>query len=355
MNARGNEVYKGNEADRGRSMIKTSKRIGSRKVYAVGMTGLILLLLFSFFVPQLIFQLRDIYLCRDIVLEEQENTDVTLLGASYEPSLGQRMKTFSEGLERGRNYFVSSQDMPVSQENYEKLKTFYQMDILEVMIEIGVISNTVENGFTVNQWKQYVIYSDEYTEGVNFIIWYLDLELSGERRLELLMDAEDGTLYGAYAERNTLLSAVQVEKWAIRLDKDLIMYFDMAGINLGSWWYYVNYYYQSLTRDELNAYIDMRSNVSQVDKYAQQNDNGTSAAQSPEEFLNSGRALDFPDSNTLTLHLWFSGMSIDFSICLYKDRKEDIIDEETVFYLYPDVYMGIDPICRMIPEFAERF
>lgn len=334
-------------------------KTGGRMLYAAGAVGLILLLVFSFYAPQLIFGLRDKYLCRDIVREEQENTDVTLLGAAYEASLGRRMRTFSVGLERGRDYYVSSHKMPVTQEIYEILDekdmVLYQLELIEVMMDIGIISYSFQNGFTVNDWKQYVIYSDEYKEGVNFIIWYLEIEGSDGKRMELLVDAEDATLYGVYAERNTVLSVDQAKKWSRLVNADLFTLYEMRGVALEEWWYYISYYYQSISREELEKYIDNRSNAMQIDAEINQSYEEVVTIQYLENVWYNGGALTSPDSNTFIFHLLFPGRSLDFSIRLFKDEREDADDEEIIYYLYPDVYMGVDPICQMIPEFAERF
>ncbi|WP_460602040.1 hypothetical protein, partial [Escherichia coli] len=59
-----------------------------------------------------------------------------------------------------------------------------------------------ENYYTITQWKQYVIYSDNYAKGVNFILWYIELEDLEGAKLKLLVDAEDNTLYGLKTENS---------------------------------------------------------------------------------------------------------------------------------------------------------
>lgn len=324
-------------------------RTGGRKLYVLGAAALVLLLLFSFYVPQLIFNLRDSYLCRDIVYEEQEDTVVTLMSAAYEPSLEQRLKKFVEGQERGRNFYVSAQEMEVTEELYQQLTgtagILYQQTIIRAMMEIGVVSQAflVNDTFTINNWKQYVVYSDEYREGVNFIIWYLDLKAKDGKRLELLIDAEDAAIYALYAEQNVLLTMPQALKWDIS---------DILGIlSLEELWFFLNYYYQSISREKW--YYD-----NEVTYYSKDGQLHLEIDSAPDETVTlkmlesawvNGDAISSPDAKTLILHLLFSRQNLDFSFRLFRSQSR------YNYNVYPELYMGIDSISELIPEFAERF
>ena len=322
-------------------------RTGGRKLYVAGAVGLVLLLAFSFYVPQLIFGLRDSYLCRDIVHEEQEDMDMMLLSAAYEPSLERRLKTFVEGQERGRNFYVSAQEMEVTEELYQQLRgidgVLYQQSILTAMMEIGVVSYIFlgDDTFTINCWKQYVIYSDEYTEGVNFIIWYLDLEANDGKRLELLIDAEDAAVYALYAERSILLTMPQAMKWDIS---------NVLGmVNLEELWFFSNYYYQSISREKWVNEALYRFENGQTDLVISDQDETVTVEMLESAWVN-GEALSSPDTKTIILHLLFSRQNLDLSFRLFRDSGQNNVSN-----LYPEFYMGIDSISELIPEFAERF
>lgn len=323
-------------------------RTGGRKLYVMGAVGLVLLLLFSFYVPQLIFSLRDSYLCRDIVYEEQEDTVVTLMSAAYEPSLEQRLKKFVEGQERGRNFYVSAQEMEVTEELYQRLKgaagILYQQTILRAMMETGAVSHIflLDDTFTINSWKQYVVYSDEYTEGVNFIIWYLDFRAKDGKRLELLIDAEDAAVYALYAEQNILLTMPQALKWDIS---------DVLGIlDLEELWFFSNYYYQSISREEWYNEALYYSKDGQLHLDIDSASKETVTLEMLESAWMNGDAISSPDAKTLILHLLFSRQNLDFSFRLFHSQNGN--DSSN---LYPEFYMGIDSISELIPEFAERF
>ena len=323
-------------------------KTGGRKLYVAGAAGLVLLLLFSFFVPQLIFSLRDSYLCRDIIHEEQEDTDVILMGAAYESSLEQRLKNFVEGKERGRNFYVSAQEMEVTEELYQQLRgttgILYQQITLRAMMEIGMVSYVFlgDNTFTVNCWKQYVIYSDEYTEGVNFIIWYLDLEAEDGKQLELLIDAEDATIYALCAERNIMLTMTQSLKWDV-LDI-------MSILNLEELWYFLNYCYQSVSREEWNNEALYGSGDGQPHLDVDSDHDGIVTFEMLESAWESGEALSLPDAKTIIMHLLFSTQTLDFSLRLLRSPSQNNSSDQ-----FPVLYMGFDSISELIPEFAERF
>lgn len=324
------------------------RRTGGRKLYALGAAGLVLLILFSFYVPQLIFNLRDSYLCRDIVHEKQDDADVTLMSAAYEPSLEQRLKNFVEGQERGRNFYVSAQEMEVTDELYQQLRgaasILYQQTILRAMVEMGVISYVflLDDTYTVNCWKQYVIYSDEDTESVNFIIWYLDLMADDGKRLELLIDAEDTAIYAFYAEQNILLTKSQSAKWEVT---DVL-----RGVPLDELWYFLNYYYQSISRKEWYNEALYHSQNGQLHLDIDTVPDGTVTLEMLESAWANGEAISSPDAKTLILHLLFSKQNLDLSLRLFRNTSQN-----NSSYLYPDFYMGIDSISELIPEFAERF
>lgn len=331
-----------------------NKRKDGIKLYAAGVVGLATLLLCAFFLPQMMFALRDSYLCRDIVYDEREDMDVTLLSAAYEPSLGRRLQSFAEGLSMGRNYYVSAQNMDVSQDVYEVLyqKLEYPDSWMSILMDIGVIPGLFRDEFTLNSWKQYVIYNDDYAGGVNFIIWYLAMTDDNGNNWMLLVDAEDFTIYGIYVNRSELNSGKVV--WA----GGVIEYFDVFRIDLVEWWYYSCYYFQSISREELDNYYKYEVNFYNVlNAYYSQSYEEIESMQRLESAWEGGEAWSSPDTDTLICHLPFVGQNIDFSVRYLRDSTSEDRDSGSgvIYYQYPDLFVGIDPICRLIPEFEDLF
>lgn len=329
------------------------RRIDSKKLYAAGAVGLVALLLCAFFLPQMIFGIRDVYLCRDIVHDEREDLDVTLLSAAYEPSLGRRLQTFADGLQAGRNYYVSAQDLEVSEDISETLyeNLLYQDSWMTILMDIGLIPGLFSNDFNLNIWKQYVIYNDDYAGGVNFIIWYFALTDEDGRSWEILVDAEDFAIYGAYTNRRTLI--LKNVEW----DGDIIEYFDMFNIDLVAWWYYCCYYYQSISREELDNYYNGVNYYTSADAYGSQSYEQVIISKRLESAWEGGDAWSSPDTDTIICHMPFVGQNIDFSARYLRDSSFAGIDSNSggSDFQPPDLFVGIDSICRLIPEFKDLF
>lgn len=328
------------------------KRTDGKKLYAIGATGLVALLLCAFFLPQLMFGIRDNYLCRDIVHDEREDFDVTLLSAAYEPALGRRLQAFADGLRAGRNYYVSEQDLDISEDIYETLyENLLRSDSwMTILMDIGLIPGLFRNDFTLNSWKQYVIYNDDYAGGVNFIIWYFAMTDDDGKSWELLVDAEDLSIYGIYANR-TVMNLKNVE-----MTGGIIEYFGLFQIDIVAWWYYSCYYYQSISREELESYYN-GVNFSMVDAYGTRSASEVVHLYRSESAWEGGEAWNSPDTDTLICHLPFVDQKLDFSARYLRnsssaggDSGSDGIDFDP-----PDLFVGIDSICRLIPEFEDLF
>ena len=190
---------------------KEQKRRRKRKgkaplMFAAELLMLAILLAVASFAPQVIFQVQDSLLCDKITLGKRENMDVESLSITYEKSLGQRMRNFAEGLSAGRNYYITSQDLVINNEVQEYVNSEYGIyqEFIIIFSEIGwFIIERFDTDMEphINQWKQYVIYSDLYAKGVNFILWYIEVENVYGDVLKLLTDAETGTLYAVELER----------------------------------------------------------------------------------------------------------------------------------------------------------
>lgn len=168
--------------------------------YMAGLSGLVLLIAAAFLIPQFIFRVQDDILCGDTVLGQRMHLDVEAMRTDYEKELPVRLENFVNGLMAGDVFYVTSQDMEIDQEIQEYLYSdmgLYQ-GIINSLSAIGLI-DIWGRDFTINQWKRYVLYSDNYAKGVNFILWFIELQDS-EEVLKLLVDGEDGTIYALKTE-----------------------------------------------------------------------------------------------------------------------------------------------------------
>lgn len=191
------------EGKQSRSRRKPKRRnpLQTRLTYAASILALTALVGAAFFSPGWVFGFQDNIRCGDQVLEERENVNVTALSTNYESSFYQRMVNFAED-PAGTSYYVASEELT----DYDKLQDFlnseYGFDSGRIwpLIQLGLVT---EEFFVceISGWKQYVIYSDDYTKGMNFILWYIELEHPETyEKYKLLVEADTGEIYGIKAD-----------------------------------------------------------------------------------------------------------------------------------------------------------
>lgn len=327
----------------------------------------------AFYLPGAVFEAQDRRLSEDIVLEEQEAVDVARLTSSaYELSLYNRMSAFAEGLESGRTYYVSELELDVTQDMEDWLKNSAGR-ILEdnvftmALMDAALLSNVFYKDLTVEKWKQYVIYSDDYAQGVNFNIWYLELAAYDEEdyknfsaegmtdgykdeeeeveRVKLLMDAETYTLYGIWTSHTIKMSEKAAFQYAF--SGTLWNYSTRRYISVDNWWSILCYYYQALTVEEIETYLSVMES-SDLYTYTE-TDSDIIAYRESRQVLPDNMGWYFSDENHFTLLLPFEGRHLDFTARL-------VPDEEGAIYWFPEVVFGIEEICQLIPEFqGERW
>ena len=208
---RGDEAARGGRkfrraSDRGKEALQKRGGMNRRRLlryYAAIFSVLALLIAAAFFAPQILFHVQDAILCRDTVLTQQESLNVETLSTTYEQSLEKRMQNYAEGLAEGDMFYVTAQDLALTGEVREYVYSDRGLfsEAVNNFASIGLLPWYIwEADYTVLRWKQYVIYSDDFAKGVNFILWYVEMKDSNGVVVKLLGDAEDGTVYALRTE-----------------------------------------------------------------------------------------------------------------------------------------------------------
>lgn len=174
-------------------------------MYIFGILVLGLLITTAFLGPGIVFGIQDGIRCREIVAVNQEKLDVTSFNTGYERNLYRRLERFAEGIQLGKEYYVTVQDMDQEeQEVTEWLKSDWYFDSeADQMLtyNLGLLPPEELYSYSLIRWKRCVIYDEDFSEGVNFILWYIELgekdeSLEKEETLvKLLVDGETGDLY----------------------------------------------------------------------------------------------------------------------------------------------------------------
>ncbi len=199
----------------GRSVKGKGKRAGQsgKLVYDfVRVLVLAVLIVFAFFAPETVFALQDSVRCGEPVLREQESLDVAAFGVNYEyeDSLYRRLQRFAGEYAGGKRFFVAAQELEPNDDLEYFLNSergFYQSGI-EMLTSLRILPEDFW-GYEPREWKQYVIYGDDFAQGVNFIIWYLELGNESGPVVRLLLDAETGSVYGVQSEYDELMEELE--------------------------------------------------------------------------------------------------------------------------------------------------
>ncbi len=327
----------------------------------------------AFLGPELVFKAQDRYLCQDTELSMRENLDISVMTTSYEPSLGRRLTDYAQGLAAGTQYYVTSQEFEVTKDLYDRLTDndigIYQ-GLLYTFLDLSYLPYTITDGFSVEQWKQYVIYSEDYAQGVNFILWYLKLYDTEGIGYELLMDAEYGNLY-AVKSAGTAASTVSVketENNQIMRENNQIMrekYGDTAywaeiwnatnkwGVE-SRWglWYELSYQFESMNSYLLDAvYTTIMEDIPYLENLEE-----ISAAdrQFLEKLIQEDGLCRIEDGgNTLYIMLYYEEYPLRLDIQTVDVEKLAWTNGEVQLYeTYPGFIIGLSDVYGLIPEFV---
>ena len=254
--------------------------------YAASILVFVLLILSALWLPQVFFDVSDALMYGEVSLMEQEKPDVLTLTTGYEESLFRRLAGFAEGLAGQRQYYVDEQPKEVTDEIqeflFESVLRYYAYGIYEDMI-VGMFTESMlgyttetfarKAGLDLYQWNQYVIYSDDYAQGVNFILWCFGLKNSLGDNMTILMDAHDYTVYAVQITGGMERSALSVdiieiyrEEYEEHLNVSVsttkeFNYLLESLYTQGSVWMNLNIYYEIFDQKELERYF---SNVEGV-------------------------------------------------------------------------------------------
>ena len=177
--------------------------------YLLSSAGFILLIGMAFLAPKMIFAVQDTKRCSEVKAEAWERMDVTSFDSDYETDLYPRLFRFAAELADGKPFYVTAQS-GIDQEAVRQLLLpgeALHFNGLWLLIDCGLLPVEVQT-YEILDAEQFVIYGDDYAEGVNFIIWYIGLgmeqENGGEPIVKLLVDAKTGEIYATAADSRIL-------------------------------------------------------------------------------------------------------------------------------------------------------
>lgn len=324
------------------------------KTYAAGTIALAVLILAAFFLPQLVFYVQDGLRCEDYQFDRQEAQDITLLSTSYETSLYNRLLRFAEDEQSGAKLYVTSQDLTPNQELYDFLKSGdgLQQSAIMLLADTGLFDYSLFYNYQVADWKQYVIYSDNYARGVNFILWYIELEQETGAVLRLLLDAETGSLYGMQSDYEAMREqTTELKKGYSDTLIDFMSAIFGSAYDMAALWISFAYHYGGF--DEREAFLaECEELLAEMESY------GYTAAvdgyiEEPYEEEMSWTGVDFLWSvrdygKELELVFPYGEYSQKFLLSM----PGDVFYAKDYYTMLTDVTVGFPSIYELIPEFT---
>ncbi len=336
---------------------KSRKERGRRKLFPYLMETIVIAVVVAAAIslPQIIFQVQDKLLCGGTTLGQRESMNVESLSTTYEISLGKRMQKFAEGLAENEKYYVTSQELTVDDTLTEYLyseKGLYWNVIIRFVEDYLLPPHLWDGtgyGYFVSQWKQYVIYNDNYEEGVNFILWYIEMQDAEGAVLKLLADAEDNTVYGMKAEGSS--------KEGSHFGYDYLRNAIRDGEGAMEAWTYLAIYYGAMS-DELTDTLSLAEKMG-VDIKVASTENDTTVVE-VSAIDSQLTHFDEGDMEIQLRKLFKYKLETKGRTCFFLpfgnaelDAVVDIEDQDfQKEILFPNVTIGIRQIYELIPEFA---
>lgn len=336
------------------------------------LSALAALIVAAFFAPQILFQVQDAILCRDTVLEQQESMNVEALSTTYEHSLAARMQNYAEGLAAGNTFYIASQEL----ESMDEVKEFIYSsqciygEIISNFINTGLLPASIwEMGYVIEDCKQYVIYSDDFTKGMNFILWYVEMRDDNGPVLKILADAEDGTIYALKTEENLQGASANPNTDMGRSYINEIFWSDAVATEM---WGFFAINYEVMNESEEKDFEIMVGEYGWSGDGLMNGENSAAYSEQPgivtdADYIKRRQAEareiislheEWSDIQEMVqYHMW--GEDSMFFLLPYEDAKVEVVmkipgTEKPSAYIYgiPDIVVGIRQIYEMIPEFA---
>lgn len=364
---------------KGKKRTELQKRLFA---YAAGAFVVVLLVAGAFLSPRIVFAVQDDLRCGKVELEGLERMDITSFSTGYEQDLYQRFLRFAEGLAEGEQYYVAAKELEPTSEIMDYLASdrgMYQEGIVILLDQDFIPTEALD--YNLRQWKQYVIYGDDFSEGVNFLLWYIELGNPGTPVLRLLVDAETGSVYAVSMGReenlagNETFSKELEYSWQDLFDanspesgfdmwvnlcylysgwdpEDMWTIMDVFGVEYGMWYdsMVLDVYYEEKNR-QMKEEAEKETNLFDSDRNAEGIDDRIAMVQEARWEFVDGDRLDF-------LFPYFrDGYGSEGYDLRFRLDMRDFVRVRNVWnrmYICPRSFVfGFPEIYERIPEFAE--
>lgn len=240
--------------------------------YIVGFLSIGILIILAIITPNLVFSVQDMYRMKSTWQGERSGLDMAVLNQSYD-TLRNRMVRLADGVANDKEYFVTGTEYQVEGAQFDILDSALSQEYFALMADMGIVMPALPElykkvGHGILKAKKYVIYDAEMDEGIGdieFLLWYMEVEIAQKYHIRLLVDAEDYTLYYMeYVEAdgtNAILErGLDLEYFSIKgRDKEINYWMQEVAQHLTQYCYY---YYEAGI-ENAQSFIEYAESVEQ--------------------------------------------------------------------------------------------
>lgn len=243
------------------------------KKYAVGLFSIGTLIMVAILAPNLLFSVQDMYRMGKTWQAERRGLDMATLNQSYD-TLRNRMVRFADGMTNNEEYFVTGTDYQVASEHFDVLDRALSQDYFSIMADTGIVMNALpeyykEKGYGISKCKKYVVYDAEFDEGIGnieFLLWYMEVDIGQKYHIRILVDAETYTLYYMEYVEDDGMDAI-LERGldyayfsAKGHDSEYSYWMQEVAQHLMQYWYY---YYEA-GNEKSQSFVEFMENIEQL-------------------------------------------------------------------------------------------
>lgn len=339
----------GNKRREENSGAKEEKNFVRAKWYSLCVLGMAFVIIFALFGPQIVFKGQDCYRLSGTEVQNREHPDVAKLNLTYEKDINVRMNRFAQR----EKYYVTdiAYDSVVDEETLNALHQIMEQEFIWYLFGSDLVLNAYYDEFTfdkdplseVTELKKYIIYGDDFNEGVALMAWYFDDTFSDGTRIQCLADTETYTIYYLRVLGKDMENDMTEKEWNQQY-KDMNYIFDEHLEDLvWNWSEYYNFFYQTEVykqMENMNDNLQLEANGKELMENTKTDLNGDAqASQTAEKAV----MID-ADNRSITVPLEYEAGTLHFYFRMTPLER----------YYNPSLNAGIEEIGQLIPEFTSN-
>lgn len=310
---------------------------------------MVFVIMFALLGPQFVFKVQDDYRLSGVEVQSREHPDVAKLNLSYEKDINIRMNRFAQR----EQYYVTdvAYDSTVDEETLNALHQIMDQEFIWYLYGSGLVSDVYYNDFVgekdplaeVTELKKYIIYGDDFNEGVALMAWYFDDTFSDGTRIQCLADTETYTIYYLKVLGKDMENDIVAKEWNQEY-KDMNYLFEDRSKELAwAWNEYCNIFYQTEVFKQLesgNANLQLEENGKEVLENTQ-----TDLNEDTQTLQKVGESMIIdPDNRSITVPLLYKDGTLHFYFRMTPLER----------YYNPSLIVGIEEVGQLIPEFTSN-